>query len=147
MSEETDILSQLDTMNLSDQETGMPTLRAGQIKVRVKKIEIVPNSKKDGNLVKIQLETLDPWESTKSTPVNPGFPLFGQISLRPTEKYPQSNIMKALAEFMECFLGSKDGTFMPLDKYIGQEGVVVVKPESTAEYGDQTRLVRYIKKG
>jgi hypothetical protein len=91
----------------------------------------------------LKLTLTQPATAMDGKPVNPGFPLFTIISMVQTEKYdPRQN----LAAFKECFTGSKSGSFLPIEQYIGAKGSVRVSVETSDQYGTQNRVARFVKK-
>ena len=140
----TDILSALDSIDLSSVETAMPILPAGLYQARVATMTADQNKAGTGHILNIKLQLTQPQQDGKGNPTNPNFPLFDRISLVATEKYDPK---PALARFMEGTLGHKNGKFMPLEQYIGQEVTVKVAIEDDAQYGRKNVVKGYIKKG
>jgi hypothetical protein len=46
----------------------------------------------------------------------------------------------------EAILGDKSGSFLPLEQYYGKTVTARTKVESSADYGNQTVIARFIKK-
>ena len=134
----------LDNLDLSTVETGLPLLPEGLCEVTVTKIEAKANKAGTGNNLNITLATTQPMKSVDGKDINVGFPLFDLISLTPTEKYDPR---PRLAEFKEGVTGSKAGAFNPLEQYIGLPVMVRLKIEKSEEYGNKNRIARYVKKG
>lgn len=144
MSQEIDILNDLDSMDLSNVETGLPLLPDGLYTLQVAEIETKANKKGTGSNLNIKFVTTEPVTDLNGNPVNPGFPLFDLISLVKSEKYDP---IPKLAAFKEAVTGTKSGSFNPLEQYLGLSVCVKLKIERDAEYGDKNRIQRYIKKG
>jgi len=137
-------LNDLDSIDLSNTETGIPLVANGLYEVEVIDIIGKPNKNNNGHNLNIKLALTNPGQKADgSGEVNPGFPLFDLISLTPTEKYDPR---QRLAAFMECFLGVKNVPFNPLSQYVGLKGMVRVKVERDQQYGDKNRIAGYVKK-
>jgi len=139
-----DIMSALDSLDLSTVETGMPLLPEGLVELVVTEINISENKNKDGHNLNIKFATTQPVTSNEGKALNPGFPIFDLISLKPTEKYDPK---PRLAEFKEAATGTKTGVFNPVEQYIGLVLTVRLGVERSEEYGNKNRIKRYIKKG
>ncbi len=137
-----DYINDLQNADLSDTRTGFAVLSQGLKTLRVEGIK-TEVSKKGAPLLKIEAVTTQPDQDIDGKAVEPGHKIFTQISLKPTEKYDPK---KALAEFMESVLGTKNGTFAPIDQYLGLEFVAQVKVTQSDEYGTQNQIARYVKK-
>lgn len=137
-------LNDLDTMDLSNVETGIPLIAQGLHEVEVLEITPKPNKNNTGTNLSIKLGLVNHTKKFDgSGEVNPGYPLFDLISLTPTEKYDPR---QRLAAFMECFLGVKNVPFNPISQFIGLKGMVRVKVEKDDQYGDKNRIAGYVKK-
>ena len=143
MSEEIDILQNLQSLDLTNVETGMPVLREGLVGIEVLEAKIEPNKKGTGSNLNLKFGLTDPWEALDGKAINPGFPLFHTISLVQTEKY---NPLQNLAAFKECVTGTKSGNFLPVEQYLNCTGSVRIKNETSEQYGTQTRIARFVKK-
>jgi len=144
MSQEIDITNDLDSMDLSNVETGIPLLADGLYVLQVAELSTKANKKGTGSNLNFKFVTTEPCVDIKGNPVNPGFPVYDLISLVKSEKYDP---IPKLAEFKEAVTGSKAGSFNPLEQYLGLTVTVKLKVERDAEYGDKNRIQRYIKKG
>src|ERR1035437_7278847 len=144
MSTEIDILSSLDSLDLTNVSTGFPVIPAGLYEVSVNEIKIEPNKKGTGHNLNAKLALTQPATAIDGKVVNPGYSLFHTISLVETDKYKPAS---SLAAFKECFTGTKSGTFMPVSQYIGNTGSVRVSVETTDAYGTQNRIAKFVKKG
>ena len=141
---ERDILNELDSMDLSTVPTGVPVLSPGLVEVSVAELTLTPNKKGTGQNLNIKMVLTQPAVDTQGNTVNPGFPIYDRISLVQTDKYDPR---PRLAEFKECFTGTKAGAFNPLEQYLGLTGSVRTKVEQSDEYGTKTVVGRYVKKG
>ena len=138
-----DAQEMLGEIDLTDVDTNMPVLEPQIVRCTVTNMEIKEGKK--GPVLKIELKTVEPATSEgRDEPVQPGFPLFDNVSLVATEKY---DYKPRLAQIQEAILGEKRRGFAPLEQYIGQEVDVRTKPEGAedSEYGRQTRISRYVK--
>jgi hypothetical protein len=144
MSTEIDILSSLDSLDLTNVSTGFSIIPAGLYEVSVAEMKIEPNKKGTGHNCNAKLALTQPTTAIDGKTVNPGFPIFHTISLVETDKYKPAS---SLAAFKECFTGTKAGTFMPVSQFIGNTGSVRVTVETSDQYGQQNRIARFVKKG
>jgi len=162
MTQDIDILSQIDNIDLSTVETARPFLPSGIYEFVVQKMELVDQkSPKTGKNLSIQLGLVEPAQSVPNDKgetqlLNPGFPVFDLISLTATfnddgsKKYDP---LPRLAKFREAVLGDKSGKFMPLEQYIGQRVMVKVNYSATnvdrktgQDYGPKTTVSDYVKR-
>jgi len=148
-----DIMQQLSNTDLSTVQTALPTLADGLYEATVAEIKTKPNSKGTGhNLeIKVTLNSSAPaLVNDQPTTVNPGFPVFDTISLVQTTdeagavKYDP---LPKLAAFREACTGSKAGSFMPLEQYIGARIAIRTKIETdkTGQYAPRARIMKYQK--
>lgn len=150
MSDDLDISAQLDNIDLSTVSTSFPMLAAGLQEVNVAEVKIEPQkAPKTGKNLKIKLTLVNPAVDIEGKTVNAGFPLFDTVSLTKTFKDDGSvkyDPTPKLALFKEVVTGSKDGTFMPLEQYIGKSCLVQVSfVPAQGEFGPQNRIQRYVK--
>lgn len=143
-----DILNSLMTEDLSNVQTTFPLLNAGLCKVRVAEISTAPNKTNTGNNLKIKFVTVDAQPATRAgvpCEIAPGYPIMFTHSLVQTEKFDPR---ERLAQIMDCFLG-KRGSFMPVEQFLGLEGVVKLKHDGKAddEYGIQAVIKQFVKMG
>ena len=160
MSNDADILSQIDNIDLSTVETARPFLPTGIYQMRVAKMELVDQkSPKTGKNLNIQLALVEPTNSQpndkgETSRLNPGFPIFDLVSLTPTfnedgsKKYDP---LPRLARFREAVMGDKAGKFMPLEQYIGRTVTVKVQysasnvdKRSGEDYGPKNSVRDYV---
>lgn len=140
----------LDTLDLTNTDTGFPIIPAGLYSVTVAEMKTEANKKGTGQNLKIKLTLDEPTTDLKGQLTNPGFPLFDLVSLVVSKddngqiKYDPK---KRLAEFKEAVLGDKAGaSFNPLEQYLGRQVTVRIKVEDSDEFGKQNRIQRYVKK-
>lgn len=129
--------------DLSQIKTGFPVISAGIKHLRIEEIR-TEVSKAGKPLLKYVAVTTQPDTSTENLPLDPGYKLFGQISLTSTPKYDHK---KSLAEFMLALLGTNVGAFAPIERYIGLEFLALVKVEDSSQYGTRNVIARLIRKG
>jgi len=160
MSQDIDILSQLDNIDLSSVATAAPLLPSGLYEMTVAEMAVVQQrAPKTGNNIKLKLTLANPAVDIDGKPVNPGFPVFDQISLTKTYKEDGSvsyDPMPRLAVFREAVLGDKSGSFGgPAEwasTYIGKTVMVKIaydpdsKDKAGKSWGPQSRVDRYVKK-
>lgn len=162
MSNDIDILAQIDNIDLSTVETARPNLPSGMYLMQVKEMKLVDQkAPKTGKNLSIQLGLVEPAlavpnEKGEQQKLNPGFPVFDTISLVQTFN-PDGSVrydpLPRLAKFREAVVGSKDGKFMPLEQYVGQQ--VMVKVSYTAsnvdrktgqDYGPKSSVQDYVRR-
>lgn len=141
-----DQLNALLNADLSTVDTSRPLLK-GLANLKCTKAEIVATKNGTGNLTKFTFATQEPMQAIDGRSVNPGYPVFHQMSLTPTEKYPIERIKEALAKFREGMTGSQAGNFAPIEQYIDMTAMVQLKPVLSDEFGDKTEIARFVKKG
>lgn len=139
---ETDIMSSLDG-DFSSIPTGMPLLKPGLYELEVVECAFKVNKAGDGQNLNFKYSLTQPAVDINDKPVNPGFPVFDLISLKPTEKYdPRPKI----AEFLEAAYGTKGRPFNPPESHIGEKVMARLSVEKSDQYGDKNRISRYVKK-
>lgn len=85
MSTELDIMSQLNSVDLSKVETSFPLLKTGTVAAQIKEIGIVtPDASDKKPYVEVKYVTAQPWstqphDGSESKPVNPGFPITERV--------------------------------------------------------------------
>lgn len=160
--QDVDILSQIDSIDLASVETARPNLPSGVYLMQVKKMELVDQkAPKTGKNLSIQLGLVEPAQSVpnhkgESQVLQPGFVTFDLISLTKTFREDGSvkyDPLPRLAKLREAVLGSKDGKFMPLEQYVGQQVMVKVKYDADSKgkdgesYGPKTSVQDYVRRG
>jgi hypothetical protein len=150
-----DILNDNTAVDLTQVRTAMPILKPATSLCILKSAELEANKKQTGSNLNIQLTTVNPTETVDGKVVNPGFTLFDTISLVRTFKDDGTTIsydpVPRLVEIIEAITGEKNGTATPrqmveqIQTSIGQQVAVRHKVESSDQYGDKTRVQRYIK--
>ena len=161
MSQDIDILSQIDNIDLASVETARPNLPTGLYRFKVAKLELVDQkAPKTGKNLSIQLGLVEPQQSVpnskgESQVLNVGFPVFDLISLTKTFKENGEvnyDPLPRLAKFREAVLGDKSGKFMPLEQYLGREVIVKVRYSETnidkktgQDYGPKTSVNDYVR--
>lgn len=162
MSNDIDILTQIDNIDLSTVDTDRPQLPSGLYEMKVAKMELVDQkAPKTGKNLQIQLGLVEPALSVPNSKgeqqkLNPGFSVFDLISLTATfnedgsKKYDP---LPRLAKFREAVIGDKAGRFMPLEQYIGQTVMVKVAYSATnvdkrsgEDYGPKTSVKDYVRR-
>ena len=137
----------VDPILMNDQtgtSTAMPLLPPDEYRLQVVKVEQARNSKNTGNVIKIQLKTLDDVVAVSGEPIKAGFPLFHNISITPTPDYPQSSINRALKQFMSA-AGVDTGAFYPLKRYEGMTVKAKLKVQpATDEWDEANRVSRFV---
>jgi hypothetical protein len=147
MLNEVDSLQQLLGSDLSGVSTAMPVLEPNTYDFTIAKMEVVDNKAKNGKVLVISLTLATGAKAFETGKViNPGFPLITRMGLAETEKYTAEDIQRNLATLKEAILGDKSGSFLPLEQYYGKTVTARTKVESSADYGNQTVIARFIKK-
>lgn len=144
-----DNIINLDTLDLTKVDTGFPIVPAGLYQATVAEIRAEPNNKGTGQNLKIKLTLNEPTNDLSGNPTNPGFPIFDLISLvesRDDSGNIKYDPRKRLAAFKEGVTGNKEGSFNPLEQYLGMTCTIRVKVEDDPEYGKSNRVNRYVKK-
>lgn len=158
MSEEENVLNQLDSIDLSTVETSYPNLKTGHYHVRVVGCTVEDGKKPGAKNLVIKFALTEATEAVDGRQVNPGFVIMQRVSLTKTFKddgSPKYDPMPTLAKFREAIFGKATaGTqFMPLEQYIGQELDITVKFDANVvnkvtkeEYGPQSSVTGYVRK-
>jgi len=148
MQNEVDALQQLLGSDLSGVSTAMPVLEPNTYDFTIAKIEAVDNKAKTGKVLVISLtlaQSAVAFETHKV--INAGFPVITRMGLVESDKYSAEDIKRNLATFQEAALGERLAAgFLPLEQYYGKTITARTKVESTADFGNQTVIARWIKK-
>jgi hypothetical protein len=147
MSEDTATPPEVDPILTNDQsgtDTSMPLLPPNiAYRCKVVKIEQVRNKADTGNILKIQLGTMDETTSVSGEQIRPNYPIFDMIALTPTPNYSVESINKALKRFM-VGCGEPEGSFYPYARFIGKVVKVKLKvTKATDEYDEQNKVKSY----
>ena len=132
-------------VDLTTVSTGTPVLKPAQVTVRVAEMSVVQNKAQTGDLLKIRVLTEETYPDERGVPITPGHTIFDQISLAPTEKYPERKIHSRLAELQKCFLGGAKNPF-DTDDFIGQVGTIALGVEDDDQYGRKNKVKEYKEK-
>lgn len=125
-------------------DTSMPVLAPGLCETRIKEVKAARNSANDGDVIKIQLETVKEHQSTKGETIKAGFPIFDTIPITPTEKMSKDQVKKRLAQFMEGVNGAA-GVMNPLAQWAGKTVTVKLKiAKETPEYPESHKVASYV---
>lgn len=131
---------------LDEVPTEAPLINATtELKLVDAKVEA--NKGGDGNNLNMKWALTTPVQSIDGRTVTPGAygsMFYHTVSLKKTEKY---NPAENLARLKEALTGSKQGTFGAPEQYIGQTVMAVLKAEKSDQYGDSTRISKFIKRG
>lgn len=123
-----------------------PVIRDSTSEVVLEKLEIKPGkTNPSGQVMHLQMKTLNAHTSTKDTPVAPGRTLFHYVAITPTEKYGEDRIAEALVELQLGFLGEKLSGFDTED-IIGKTATVKLGIETSTERGEQNKIVGFVVK-
>lgn len=87
-------------MDLSTVKTDFPLLADGYYEVSIKKAEVV-TSKKGGEMVKIELQTIGPSLSRTGEQLAPGSVLFDQMMLAPSGKGTWEMVMRNVGALVQ----------------------------------------------
>ena len=145
MSETVDVLNELQSADLTQVSAVMPLIDDGVHEGEIIEIDTRENSKKTGHLLEMKIALTNPTPATKEgipCEVNPGYPIFHSISLVRTEKYEP---LEKIAELMQAALGTKEGSALPFEQFIGKTVTFRTKVELSDEWGDRARISRFLK--
>ena len=145
------ILDILNTKDLTTVDLVPPLIKDGaKVTFDVMSLELVASkSDPDETNIQIKLETAHEVPSNKGTMLPPRRKFTHTISLKTTSKDGADltdMVERNCAAFKSAALGTKAGTFMPLEQYLGRQvvGVVTIQKDKTGAYGDQNRISRFI---
>ena len=129
--------------DLTNTSTAISVLPANTYRLAVVRVEQARNKDDTGNVIKVQLKTLDDITAVDGQTVRAGWPLFDNIALTPTPNYPASSIEKNLKKFrLAC--GFAAGPFGDLLQYEGKIVRAKVKiQKATDEYDEANRIRGY----
>jgi hypothetical protein len=146
MSDQLQELNSLLNSDLGGVDTSRPLLK-GLAELEVIEAGLRENSAKDGQGVNIVCKTLTDMTDTNGNPVRAGFKVFINCSLKETPKYSAADIKKNLAIIKEGITGTKTGSFLPIEQFIGQKFMAQLTPKLDEQFGDKTVVSRYVKRG
>ena len=153
MSSELDIMSKLDSVDLSTVQTDFPLLKSGIVTAQIVTVE--PDNVKGCVVIKYTL-TQD-WSDVEGKAVKPGFPFSEFIYLQDWEDPKTGEVknfgVQRLAQLREAIYGkAAPGTKLALSELAGQTVTVRLNynpaptNKKTGEvYGPQTSVVGYVK--
>lgn len=102
MSEEALVVPSFLDEDLSQVDTSMPVLAEASAVLKIDDSSLVLNKDKTGQLWKLKMVTTAQMRSTTGEMLSEGFPVFAQVSLKPTEKYSEESIKKAVASWLQA---------------------------------------------
>lgn len=150
-----DILNDNSTVDLTTVRTAAPILKAGLYQGTLTKCAIEPNKKATGSNMNIEVTLSSPAETVDGKTVSPGFKLYDTVSLVRTFKDDGTTVsydpVNRLVELIEALTGEKSGSMTPrqmvelVQSCISRSVAFRTKVEQSAEYGDKTRIQRYVK--
>jgi len=145
------ILDLLNTKDLTDVDLVPPLMKDGsKVTFDILKIELVPSkSDPDETNLQVNLETAHEVPSNKGGTIPARRKFTHTISLKTTSKDGADltdMVERRVTEFKQAALGTKAGTFMPLEQYLGRQvvGVVSIQKDKTGAFGDQNRIGRFV---
>lgn len=163
MSTELDIMSQLNSVDLSKVETSFPLLKTGIVQAQVKEIGVVtPDGSDKKPYVEVKYSLTQAWstqphDGAESKPVNAGFPISERVYVNDWED-PKTGEKKnfgrvRLLQLREAIFGPiQTGQQLSFDELRGQPITLKLKfdpaPKNnkTGEiYGPQTTVDGYVK--
>ena len=118
------------TEDLSGVDTSLPMIVEGIYDLKVFAIKQEPSKDGAKENIAIVLHTTEVANTTTRDTVQPGFPVFHNISLTPTEKYSVEQIKRKTAEFVQA-AGVR--SIKPFENLLGKlvRTKVIVEPERT----------------
>ncbi len=143
MSEET--VPSILTNDTSSVDLSLPLLPKGEYVLAISEVKLGDSNKGKNDLVRIKLKTTEPTlDATGQETLRPGHPVYDQISLTPTDKYPQENIVRRLTAFQRA-AGFMTGAFFPVERFVGQtvKAVVDIQP-AQGQYDEKNNIARYL---
>lgn len=150
-----DILNDNSSVDLTTVRTAAPVLKAGLYQGKLTKAAVEPNKKATGSNMNLEVTLSSPAESVDGKVVSAGFKLFDTVSLVRTFKDDGTTVsydpVNRLVELIEALTGEKSGSMTPrqmvelIQGCIGRDVAFRTKVEQSAEYGDKTRIQRYVK--
>lgn len=138
-------LNSLLNSDLGNVATSLPLLK-GLAELEVIEITIKDNKAGDGSGINCTFALVNPMTSIDGRPVNAGFKVFHNVSLKETPKYSPEMIQTNIARLKEGITGSKAGSFAPVEQYVGQKFMAQLAPKMDDQYGDKTVIARFVKK-
>lgn len=149
-----DVLNELESLDMTTVQTALPVLKAGTYEVVVAELKFDENKAQTGKLLNIKLTLTTPAKAETGLDgierdVSPGFPIFDRISAVRTFKEDGTTVkydpIPRFAAFKEGVTGSKTGAFMPIEQYIGKKVGVRLAVEDDEQFGRKNVVKRYIK--
>ena len=149
--EPTSILDILNTADLTDVSIRPPLIKnETDVQFTVISCKLVPAKDGVNQNVEIILRTVGDYASNRAgVDVTAGKEFTYWISLKQVDKNGKDRtdpIKRDCTAFKLAATGSKAGSFMPLEQYVGRQvtGRVIVDKDEKGQYGDQNRIVRWI---
>ena len=166
MSDDIDILQQIENVDLGKVETSYPLLKTGLCRLTIKSMEFKRIESKKGALQAwclLEFVTAQQWETVAHDglpvkPIAPGFPLKKRVYMEPSkDKTTGEDVnygIKDLALLRECIYGkAPEGTRLQVSDFLGQEVIGKLKfdpapkNKDTGEtFGPRTEVDGYVRK-
>lgn len=152
MSSELDIMSKLDSVDLSTVQTDFPLLKSGVVSAQIAAIE--PDNTK--GRVQVKYTLAQEWQDIDGKVIHPGFTFSEFIYLNDWEDPKTGEVknfgVQRLAQLRAAIFGKADpGTKLNLQELLGQMVTLTLKydPEPRNKkgevFGPQTSVTRYVK--
>lgn len=151
-------LQNLGGLNLTDISTDYPVLQPVHHQFTITEIKVEPTKSNPNNLMMvITVETSNPALDKDGKEVKPGYKLTHRIGLTPTTddngkvKRSPEMIFRDIATLLDAVFGetvrkSIDLATFDAETLVGQSFTCLTSIEKSDQYGEQTRLARFIKK-
>ena len=150
-----DILNDNTSVDLTTVRTAMPILKPALYTAAIKEVKLEANKKGTGSNLNLSYSLQNVSETTDGKTVNPGFVVFDLVSLVRTFKDDGTTIaydpVERLVAIIESITGEKAGQMTPrqmvelIQSSVGRTIAFRTKVESDAQFGDKTRIARYVK--
>ncbi len=135
--------------NVGDIDTSFPRLSANVYELEITAAEKVPNKAGTGENLKVSHKTTSAAVSTAGENLAAGVLITSNMSLTPTDRYPQTSIVKALALLMKSagLTGTPRDLLNDPSQLVGKHVTAKVGVQKeTAEFGESNKISSYLAK-
>ena len=135
--------------DLSGVDTAFPVIQAGTISGIIAKCEQGLTKEKHKPVLNFEITAAHPVVTTKGQTKPAGWLFRHMVSLTPTYESDGTTARydprQSLKQIKEAVFGDGSGPFGDPASYVGKPVTFNIKVESSAEFGDQNRIARFIK--
>jgi hypothetical protein len=136
------------TTDLTNVDISRPLLpKGGPVRLTITEMKVEKSKDGQKDLLVTTFKTVFKCKSAPNSQgatvdLNPGFTMIDRMTLTPSEKRSEEQILGDLARRRSEILGSAAGSFMPLEQYLNKQvdAMIGIEVDESGAFGDQNRI-------